>query len=259
MPSAGTPLMRKLALQLYTVRESLSADFVGTLKTIAAIGYQGVEGAGNLGKMPARELATILSDLGLKMVSGHVSLDAMRSGLGREIEAYSTLGAGYLGLAWMAEHERRDAAAYRALAGELEGAARKCAAAGIGFFHHNHDFEFQTFDGQYGLDILMAETDPALVKSELDVYWATHAGVDPSAYLRRLNGRAPLVHLKDMSADSERTFAIIGEGSIDFAPILAASDETGVDWHVVEQDRCPKGELPSARASFNHLRAKGWF
>lgn len=251
--------MRKLALQLYTVRESANADFVGTLKQIAAIGFQGVEGAGNLGNMPARELARILDDLGLKMISGHIGLDVIRHGLERQIEAYSTLGARYLGLAWMAENERRDAAGYRALARTLEDAARKCAPAGLTFFHHNHDFEFKQYDGRYGLDILLAESDPALVKSELDVFWAAHAGVDPSAYLRRLNGRAPLVHLKDMTADAERTFAIIGEGTIDFAPILAASDETGVDWHIVEQDRCPKGELASARASFNHLRAKGWF
>jgi len=251
--------MRKLALQLYTVRNSARADFVGTLKQIAKIGYQGVEGAGHLGNMPARDLATVLSDLGLKMASAHLSLDAIRGGLEREIETYAALGARYLGLAWMAEPERRDAAAYRALARVLEAAARTCKASGITFFHHNHDFEFQKFDGQYGLDILMAETDPDLVKSELDVYWATYAGVDPSDYLRHLNGRAPLVHLKDMSADAKRTFAIIGEGSIDFAPILAASDETRVDWHIVEQDQCPKGELESARSSFDHLRAKGWF
>jgi sugar phosphate isomerase/epimerase len=251
--------MRKLALQLYTVRESLGADFVGTLKQIAAIGYKGIEGAGNLGDMPARDLAKILDDLGLKMISGHVSLEAIRNGLDREIDAYAALGARYLGLAWMAAGERRDAAAYRALAGELETIARKCAPAGLTFFHHNHDFEFEQYGGQYGLDILLGASDPALVKSELDVYWAAHAGVDPSAYLRRLSGRAPLVHLKDMSMDAARTFEIVGEGSIDFAPIMAASDETGVDWHVVEQDRCPKGELHSARASFDNLRAKGWF
>jgi sugar phosphate isomerase/epimerase len=193
------------------------------------------------------------------MVSGHISLEAIRGGLEREIDAYAALGAKYLGLAWMAEGERRNAADYRALARTLEGAARKAAAAGLTFFHHNHDFEFETFEGKYALDILLGASDPSLVKSELDVFWATRSGVGPAAYLRRLNGRAPLVHLKDMSNDAERTFAIIGEGTIDFAPILAASDDTGVDWHIVEQDRCPKGELESARASFNYLRSRGWF
>ena len=91
------------------------------------------------------------------------------------------------------------------------------------------------------------------------MFWTAPAGIYPWDFLRRLNGRAPLMHLKNMTDDAERSFAIIGEGTIDFAPILAASDETGVDWHIVEQDRCPKGELASARASFNHLRAKGWF
>lgn len=251
--------MRKIALQLYTVRETLRHDFVGTLKQIAEMGYAGVEAAGNLGGMRAPDLAVILSDLGLSLVSGHLSLAGVTHGFERTLEDYATLGARYVGLAFVAEEHRRDAGGYHRLARILDTAASQCIKHGIGFFHHNHDFEFRQFDGRYGLDILLEESESKQVKSELDVFWATRAGVDPAAYMRKLDGQAPLIHLKDMTSDDARTFAIIGEGCIDFEPILAAGDATGVDWYIVEQDQCPKGELVSAQASLNYVRSRGWF
>jgi sugar phosphate isomerase/epimerase len=113
-------------------------------------------------------------------------------------------------------------------------------------------------DGRYGFDVLLDSTDPFLVKAELDVYWAQFAGVDPVAYLKYLDGRAPLVHIKDMTADETRTFEIIGDGIIDLGAIFAAGDALDVDWYIVEQDQCPKGEIESARASYNNIVSRGW-
>ena len=82
--------------------------------------------------------------------------------------------------------------------------------------------------------------------------------MDPLGYLNHLDGRAPLVHIKDMTKAEPKTFEIIGEGCIDFGPIFDAGDQQDVDWYIVEQDQCPKGEMESARASYHNIVARGW-
>lgn len=250
--------MRKIALQLYTVRETLKKDFVGTLKEVARIGYAGVEAAGNMGGLTARELRRVLDDLGLNMVSGHVNMNALGNGLEALLEDYATLGASYVGVAWMPEEYRTEVGWLRA--GKLmEKAALQAQKHGLTFHYHNHDFEFHKLpNGKNGLDQLFDNTDPALLKSQLDVYWVKKGGEDPVAYINKLAGRVPLLHIKDMSADGSHAFEIVGDGILDFDAIFAAGDAGGVDWYIVEQDLCPKGELESARRSYQNIVARGW-
>ncbi|MCW1970266.1 MAG: sugar phosphate isomerase/epimerase [Anaerolineae bacterium] len=251
--------MRKIALQLYTVRETAQKDFIGTLKEVAAIGYDGVELAGNTGGMSAKEMYNITQDLGLSIVSGHLNLETISSPKRLEpiIADYVTMGARYLGLAWMSA-EHRTAAGYQRLGQMLERAALLCSKHDLTIFHHNHDFEFQTFGTRTGLEIMLENADASLVKAELDVYWAQFAGLNPVDWIKKLDGRVPLLHMKDMSKDESRTFEIVGEGVLDFDAILEAGDASGVDWYIVEQDKCPKGELESARASYTHIVERGW-
>ena len=250
--------MRKIGLQLYTVRETAKADFVGTLKQVAAIGYKGIEVGGFLGGLAIKELRTILDDLGLTVIGGHVGVKDLNNRFEQTLEDSAALGARYIGTSWLPEEYRKDAASWQRAARMMEKAAMMGVKHDITFFHHNHDMEFAKIDGQYGFDILLDAADPALVKAELDVYWAQVAGVDPLGYLTHLDGRAPLVHIKDMTKTEPRTFEIIGEGCIDFGPIFDAGDRLGVDWYIVEQDQCPKGEMESARASYNNIVARGW-
>ncbi len=251
--------MRKIALQLYTVREMAQKDFIGTLKQVAAIGYKGIEAGGTLGGLPVKELREILDDLGLRFVGGHIGVNNINSGLEALLEDYVALGAGYIGTAWLPEEYRKDEAGWQRAGRLLEKAATMCIKHDLTFFHHNHNMEFVKYeDGRYGFDVLLDSTDPFLVKAELDVYWAQLAGVDPAAYLRHLDGRAPLIHLKDMTADEQRTFEIIGDGVLDFPAIFSAGDALNVDWYIVEQDQTPKGEIASARASYNNIVQRGW-
>ena len=251
--------MRKIALQLFTVREMAQKDFIGTLKQVAAIGYKGIEAGGTLGGLPVKELRDILDDLGLAFVGGHIGVNNINSGLETLLEDYAALGARYIGTAWLPEDYRKDVSSWQRAGRLLEKAATMCIKHDLTFFHHNHNMEFAKMeDGRYGFDVLFDATDPFLVKAELDVYWAQVAGVDPVAYLRHLDGRAPLIHLKDMTADETKTFEIVGEGVIDFPAIFSAGDELGVDWYIVEQDQTPKGEIESARASYNNIVSRGW-
>jgi sugar phosphate isomerase/epimerase len=251
--------MRKIALQLYTVRECAQKDFVGTLKQVSAAGYKGIEAGGTLGGLPVKELRKILDDLDLTFVGGHIGVANIHSGFEALLEDYAQLGACYIGTASLPDDFRKDAASWQRAGRLLEKAATICIKHDLKLFHHNHAAEFAKVDGgRYGFDVLLDSTDYSLVKAELDVYWAQVAGVDPAAYLKRLDGRAPLVHLKDMTKEEPRTFEIVGEGIVDFPAIFKAGDETEVDWYIVEQDVCPKGEIESMRQSMANIASRGW-
>ena len=115
-------------------------------------------------------------------------------------------------------------------------------------------FEFP-LDGQLPYDLLLKETDPKLVKMELDLYWATHAGIDPLELFRKNPGRFPLVHLKDMAKTEKREFAELGTGSIDFQRILDARKLAGIEHYFVEQDAVTKGTpLEAIATSFQNVQ-----
>lgn len=104
---------------------------------------------------------------------------------------------------------------------------------------------------------MIEHTDDTLVQFELDVYWVTLAGYDPIALIHRLEGRLPLVHLKDMASDPTRTFAEVGHGTLDFPALLAAGDEVGVVGYIVEQDQCTRPPLESVQMSLDYLHSIG--
>ena len=117
--------------------------------------------------------------------------------------------------------------------------AAAARAAGLGFAYHNHEFEFTPLPdggGETFFDILIEETDPDLVGLEIDVYWAAHAGVGPTRLLRELQGRAPLIHLKDMASGPDRADAPAGEGILRWDEILPAATAAGATWWIIEQD-----------------------
>ncbi|MCS7061131.1 MAG: TIM barrel protein, partial [Anaerolineae bacterium] len=146
--------MRKIGLQLYTVREAAKADFVGVLKQVAAIGYTGIEAGGYLGGLPVRELRIILDDLGLTFIGGHVGIKDLNNRFEATLEDYAALGARYIGTSWLPEEYRKDAAGWQRAARAMEKAALMCVKHDITFFHHNHDMEFAHLDGRYAFDVL---------------------------------------------------------------------------------------------------------
>ena len=244
-----------VALQMYSVREEAGKDFVGALKQVAEIGYAGIETAGC--PLSAKELDTTLKDLGLKPAGSHTSIDRLENELSAEIEFALEIGSKYLVCSYMPDDRRPDAAGWRSAAAALSRAGAECLKHGLQVCYHNHSFEFQKFDGQYGLDIFYEAADPVSVKAELDTYWIQHGGEDPVAYIHKLAGRLPLLHLKDMADDEARSFTEVGNGILDFDAIAAAAAKVGVEWFIVEQDICPGLPMDSVRISFKNLKAMG--
>ncbi|NLG28363.1 MAG: sugar phosphate isomerase/epimerase [Chloroflexi bacterium] len=243
-----------VALQLYTVRDQTAIDFAGTVRKVAKLGYAGVEFAGT-GGLSGEALNDLLKENNLKPAGTHISLDALRTDADKVIAENKAYGAQYVGIGGLPKELCSSAAGWHKAAEVMNEVGAKLRAAGLTFYYHNHYHEFEVMDGEVGMDILLAETDPAAVAFECDVYWAWYAGVDPVALLNAFAGRFPLIHLKDMSGKGDnRTFVEIGEGHIAFQPIFEAAEAQGAKWYIVEQDTCARPSLESAAISLRNLK-----
>jgi len=238
----------RLALQLYTVRDHLKEDYVGTLKRVKEIGYDFVEATPP--PSDAEKTKEVYDDAGLSIVDFHVSLGELEGNLDHWIDFARALGGADLVFPWMPEERRKTKEDWLANAALLEEIGARCTEAGLRLAYHNHSFEFVRFEGQYALDLLYANTTPENVRTELDTYWVKHGGADPAEYIRKYAGRGPLLHIKDMAADENRSFAEIGRGILDWPGIYAAALASGVECCIVEQDRCAGDSFDSARISF---------
>ena len=246
--------LKAIGLQLYTVRELFQKDPVKTLEAVARIGYREVEyGGGGYDAMDHKMLRRTMDRLKLKAPSVHIGYDALLSDTPKQIAMARTLGADTIVLPYMTEQYRNEAGWKGALP-NIGRFAAEAKRAGLGFAYHNHDFEFTTKVGGKTLyDLLLEATDPALVKIELDLFWAVVAGQDIGALLDRLSPRLYAYHVKDMRADKSMTAA--GQGTIDFGAIFARPSGRGVRHFYVENDQAPAPYLPDITTSFKTLRA----
>jgi sugar phosphate isomerase/epimerase len=241
-----------VALQMYTLRDLSAQDFLGTLKQAAAIGFAGVELAGT-GNLSAKELKSVLDDLGLGIAGAHAGLlDMSDADLDATIDYHLELGNKYLVHPWATADS---VAAWLAIAQKLNAVGARCRARGLQVCYHNHAHEFEQFDGTSALEIIYANSDPANVQAELDLYWVTKGGVDPVAAIEQYADRVPLLHCKDMGADGD--FAEVGEGTLPWEEIFAVAPDAGVQWYIVEQDVCKRPPLECVTTSFRNLQKMG--
>ncbi|MCM8730374.1 sugar phosphate isomerase/epimerase family protein [Hephaestia sp. GCM10023244] len=251
---AAAARIKAIGLQLYTIRDIFAKDPVGTLEKVARIGYREVEfGGGGYDTMDHAMLRKAMDRFGLRAPSIHVGYDQLLQQFDQLVAMAKTLGADTIVLPSMATEHRTEQGWTAALA-NFNRFAADLKKVGLGFAYHNHDFEFTTRPGGISLyDRLIAGTDPALVKIELDIYWAAFAGADVAALIDRLAGRLYSYHVKDMRAD--RSMSAVGEGTIDFAALFKLKGSAGVQHFYVENDQAPAPYLPDITTSFKTLRA----
>lgn len=239
-----------IALQLYTLREEMERDFIGTLKKVSDLGYRGVEFAG-FGGFSAAELKSYLEEFRLTPVGAHIGIDALKNNLEEIIEYNLQLGNKYIVCPWASFQGKED---YIAMAEALGEIGIKLKEAGLQLCYHNHAHELQSFEGEYGLDILYRTVDSELLKAEIDTYWIAYAGLNPVEYVAKYSGRTPLLHIKDMEDSKDRDFAEIGTGTINIKAIAEQAEKNGTEWLIVEQDRCKREPLESVRISIKNLK-----
>jgi sugar phosphate isomerase/epimerase len=251
-PVIGGERLQRIGVQLYTLRDRLERDVPGTLQQIAAIGYGEVE-THDLFGLSATEFRSLLDGNGLATPAGHVPIGAMRDNLEGVLATAQTLGQRWVVVPWLPEAERT-LAGYRRVAADLNRAGEAAQTRGMRVAYHNHEWEFLPVDGtRTGYDLLLDETDAALVDLELDLFWAVQAGQDPVELFQRQPGRFPLCHVKDMvGIGAEQRMVEVGEGEIDFARIFAHGELAGLRHYFVEHDN-PQDSLASIQISYQNL------
>ena len=273
----------KDGIQLYSVRDDMEKDMDKTLGEIKAMGYDYVEFAGYFGKS-AEEVAALLKKHDLKCISVHQTYDLFLKEGQAAVDYLKTIGAEYSAIPWLGIENHKGHENCEKSYKEIEEVGKLLKKNGIQLLYHNHDFEFEKFEDKYLLDWLYDSIDEDILKTEIDTCWVHYAGEEPSAYLRKYTGRAPLVHLKDFVCkklgggpvyalisedgtemdkpkskdDAGFEFRPVGEGIQDFKAILDAAKDAGAEYVIVEQDECPTASpLESAKISRENLRKLG--
>lgn len=242
-----------IALQLYTLRDEMDKDFTSILRKVSEIGYAGVEFAG-YGNLEAKELKSLLDELGLKSAGSHVGPELLKNNLDEVIEFNKIIGTSYIVFPHANYESKED---YVEMAKFLNETGKKVRENGMEFCYHNHSFEFTKYDDEYALDMLYRLTEPENLQVELDTYWAAFAGLSPVDYIKKYSGRIPLIHLKDMEDSESREFAEVGEGTMDIKGITDAGASAGTKWFIVEQDKCKRPALECVKTSFDNLKKMG--
>jgi sugar phosphate isomerase/epimerase len=255
--AAAAHRIEKIGVQLYTVRDLLKKDFEGTLARVAKVGYKEVEFAqyfedpASLNPSPKRTRELLDSD-GLAAPSTHVPYKALSpENWPRVLDAAKVIGLKYIVNPSIDREVLQHPEGWKRAAETFNRAGAESQKAGIQFAYHNHVEEFKPLpDGKLPYDVLLAESDPRLVKMEMDLGWAHEAHVDPLAYFARYPGRFPLVHVKDFDKSDKMTE--VGSGAIDWKKIFARANQAGIKHYFVEHDE-PKQPFESIQASYQYL------
>jgi sugar phosphate isomerase/epimerase len=247
-----------IGAQLYTLRDFLKTpDAIrDSLRRVRDMGYEAVQ-CSALGPIEPAELRGIADDADLKIVATHIGFDLIRDEPATVIAEHEVWGCRHVAIGGMPQ-EYRSADGFARFAKDASAAARPLVDAGLTFSYHNHSFELERFDDRTGLQILAEDSDPATFSFEVDTYWIQHGGANPVTWLERLHDRMHIVHLKDLAMKGgEQRFSEVGQGNLEWEPILAACRAAGIEWYLIEQDRCDGNPFDSLKLSLDNLRAMG--
>ncbi len=246
----------QIAAQLYTCRDLLKTptDIAGTLRRVRQAGYTSVQISG-MGPIAEEELVKILDGEGLTCCATHEPAALILDDPARVIERLNKLGCRFTAYPNPAGVDFSSRESVEGLIRALDAAGAEMAAAGITLCYHNHHMEFRKLDGRVILERIYEGTQPASLQGELDTYWVHYGGGENVPWCERLEGRLPLIHLKDyqITDDNQPAFCEIGAGNLDFARIIPAAEKSGCQWFIVEQDTCPGDPVDSLAQSFRHL------
>lgn len=250
--------MPTLAAQLYTLRDftKTPADIAKTLARVKKIGYSAVQ-ASALGPIEPKELANILKNEGLACCATHIAMDRMRDETQAVIGEHHLWGCKYTAVGGFFPKDPT-AADFHNFARDYNEVVKKFAGSSLRLGYHNHSHELAKFDGKTAMAMLFDELSPEIF-FEIDTYWITHGGGDPATWIKKVAGRIPCVHLKDMGIryPREQYMMEVGEGNLDWPGILAACKTSGVEWYIVEQDTCYRDPFDSLETSYKNLVAMG--
>lgn len=243
----------QIALQLYTLRQQMKEDFLGTMRRIAEIGYSAVETAGLPENMPLSTVAKVFQDLEFHVCSAHLPLPLGHNKY-QVIDQAGALGCQRILNASLGAADYSGIDKIRETCDLLNEANLVAQENGLQLGIHNHWWEFQPVEGIYPFEAWLEHLEEGIF-FELDVYWVQSAGFDPAKIVSDFAARAPLLHLKDgpAGADTEATMTALGKGKVNIPAILDASDGQA-EWLIVELDRFDGDMMTAVEDSFHYLK-----
>ena len=237
----------KFAVQLYSLRELAAREGAeAVLRTVSEAGYDGVEFAGFYGLSP-QQMKALLEKYHLEPVSAHIGADSVAPSM----EYIDTLGIGNIFVPWVARETFDDEASYQELCQKIKDAYALLKDKAL-FGYHNHAHEFE--GGKDRLARLLS--DLPFLKAELDVFWATVAGLDPVKYLEGLGDRLAFVHIKEAAKEDPVHTAqpVVGEGAVDMRGVFGLMNRKKIGWAVLEVEQYPCGEAEYLRRSLENMK-----
>ncbi|MGD0577978.1 MAG: sugar phosphate isomerase/epimerase [Bryobacteraceae bacterium] len=237
-----------IGLELYSVRGDLQKDLMGTVRSVAKMGYQCVEFYSPYYDWTpeyAKQVRKELDDLGIRCYSTHNEPGALSpDGIRKAIELNHIIGSRYIIMAGAGEVSGIDG--WKQVADTLNKAAATAQKQGVRVGYHNHDAEWRPIDGQKPIEVLAANTDKS-VCLQLDVGTCLETGNDPVAWIEKNPGRIRCIHCKDWSQEKGYK-ALFGEGSAPWKKLFAAAEKTGgIEFYLIEQEGSDYSELETAR------------
>ncbi len=255
---------KPIGLQLYTLKDIIRSDVAGTLKKIADIGYKELEAYsyadGKIFNLPYTEFKAMVSDLGMRIVSGHYGTGqidpeakgTLSNGWEVAVEDAKRAGQDYMVIAWLHPDERKSMDDYKRVCELINHGAATCRSMGITLAYHNHEFEFDQLDGQVPYEVMLQELDPSVLL-ELDIYWSTFSGVSALDLFKKYPSRFPLWHVKDMDKADRTHNADVGTGSVDFPAIFEAAQTAGMKHFFLEQEWFAGSQIDSITGGYKYL------
>jgi sugar phosphate isomerase/epimerase len=273
-PFASGPVFAQrhllLGLQLYTVRNDLAKDYEGTLKQVKAAGVRKLQANLTMSGKTSQEQRKLYDSMGFIWDSVHAGGDGLRNTPQATIDEAKTVGIKNITCSFplypadratimkgpAVDDWKKNADAFNKI-GDL------CKKSGLTFAYHNHNLEFRKIGDVVPYDLLLKETDPALVSMEMDIGWVIAGGADPVAYLTKYPSRYSSVHIKDLknegipNTNMKMVSAIIGQGIVDWSKVLPAVKKSGVQsaYLEIEEPYVPS-PIGMVQASAVYLKGK---
>lgn len=253
--------IEQVACITFTIRDFIKTPqgFRESMKKLADIGYKAVQISGMAPDvMTEEEILETCRAHGLTICATHENGETILNEPEKVIERMKKLGVKYTAYPYPADIDFTNSDSVADLIAGLDKSGATLREVGLVLTYHNHSVEFTRLNGDCVLERIYDETNPENLQAEIDTYWVQLGGDNPVEWCKSMNGRLPLLHMKDVGVKpgiNETIMKEIGEGYLDFKAIIAAAEASGCEWFIVEQDICPGDPFDSLKQSFDYIKA----
>jgi len=253
-------------VQGFTIRDYLGnkEQFIESIKRVKNIGYDCMQ-LGVPAFMEPGEVKSLVDEIGIEICTVYGSYEKMAEdpeAIKKAVSDAKIFGTDLVAIGTLPEEMRDCRDGFKRFADSMNKIARELLKDDCKLIYHNHALEFYSLGGgEHGMNILLNDTDPSCVWFSLDTHWLASGGVDPVEWIYKVKGRMPLIHFKDYAIGGgveliegvNKMFAEVGEGNINWLPIVKACHETGIKYAIVEQDTCKGNPFDSLEISYKNM------